>query len=373
MRTSRSSTDLPSPSVPAGIPARNRGSRQSGRCPADRKVRAVWLSGFSSAQRRHRVARAGSAASTDRPRGMPMSARINRRRLLAAALAAPAAATLLPAAARAADDTSGADGAYPSPEHPLKLHLPAPSGPYPVGTTTLHLVDRSRPDPYVTSQPYRELMVNLTYPAAGTDGYDRSGWLTAGWAANQFEVMQGMTPGSSPDLVDWAGTKAYAYADAPVGRLPGGLPVLVYSLGHWVSHSINRCATEDLASRGYVVVAFDPTFETPVEFPGGRMVPTNAAAYPPTQDFDSPEFLAWVRDLYAGRLADARFVLDRLAVLNSGGNPDEERRPLPPGLPGSLDLTRVGAFSGGVAGGVISLQLMADDSRVGAAFTGDQR
>ena len=32
---------------------------------------------------------------------------------------------------------------------PLRLSLPAPTGPYPVGATELHLVDRDRADPWV--------------------------------------------------------------------------------------------------------------------------------------------------------------------------------------------------------------------------------
>jgi hypothetical protein len=46
----------------------------------------------------------------------------------------------------------------------------------------------------------------------------------------------------------------------------------------------------------------------------------------------------------AVRAADTRFVLDELAVLNKGGNPDAEHVRLPKGLAGSLDLNRIGMF-----------------------------
>ena len=53
----------------------------------------------------------------------------------------------------------------------VRLTLPAPSGPYPVGTVALRLVDASRADPWVASQPYRELMVGIRYPARTVGGH----------------------------------------------------------------------------------------------------------------------------------------------------------------------------------------------------------
>lgn len=41
------------------------------------------------------------------------------------------------------------------------LWLPAPSGKLPVATTSLHLVDHSRTDPWVPSAGGRELMMSL--------------------------------------------------------------------------------------------------------------------------------------------------------------------------------------------------------------------
>src|SRR2546423_1946495 len=40
---------------------------------------------------------------------------------------------------------------------PVQLTLPPSTGPYPVGTVSLHLVDRSRPDPVAGPGHYREL------------------------------------------------------------------------------------------------------------------------------------------------------------------------------------------------------------------------
>jgi hypothetical protein len=45
------------------------------------------------------------------------------------------------------------------------LCLPEPTGPCPVGVTSLHLTDASRPDPWAPGVTARELMVSLWYPA----------------------------------------------------------------------------------------------------------------------------------------------------------------------------------------------------------------
>ena len=48
--------------------------------------------------------------------------------------------------------------------------LPEPTGERPVGTTSVHLTDTSRPDPWVAAVSARELMVSLWYPAMPSDG-----------------------------------------------------------------------------------------------------------------------------------------------------------------------------------------------------------
>ena len=50
------------------------------------------------------------------------------------------------------------------------LSLPEPTGPCPVGTTSLCLKDVSRPDPWAAGVSARELMVSLWYPAMPAAG-----------------------------------------------------------------------------------------------------------------------------------------------------------------------------------------------------------
>lgn len=66
------------------------------------------------------------------------------------------------------------------------------------------------------------------------------------------------------------------------------------------------------------------------------------------------------------RIADTRFVLDQLAVLAAGRNPDALGRPLPEALGQALDLRRVGIYGHSV-GGTTAAQAMYEDRRIGAA------
>ncbi|MFF8728538.1 alpha/beta hydrolase family protein [Streptomyces sp. NPDC015171] len=224
----------------------------------------------------------------------------------------------------------------------IPIRLAGPTGPAPVGAVELHLVDRSRTEPRSDAGQPRELMVTVHYPAADVRGHAMLRWLPAG-AERALKAR-------------WGGAlDAYAMpvthsADRAPAR-PGRRPVLLYSPGYTSDRTFNSLLVEDLVSWGYVVVTVDHPYDSgEVEFPDSRVVTL--------PDPDGVERAAAV----AVRAADLRFVLDRLAVLNRGGNPDAARRPLPHGLCGSLDLTRTGAF-GHSRGGAAAAAVMDLDER----------
>jgi hypothetical protein len=63
----------------------------------------------------------------------------------------------------------------------------------------------------------------------------------------------------------------------------------------------------------------------------------------------------------SSRVADVRFVLDQLAVINRGGNPDHEHKPMPAGIRGALDLSRVGMYGRSDGGSTTAAAMHADD------------
>jgi predicted dienelactone hydrolase len=70
------------------------------------------------------------------------------------------------------------------------------------------------------------------------------------------------------------------------------------------------------------------------------------------------------------RVADVRFVLDQLAALNRGNNPSHERRPLPFGLRGALDLGAIAMF-GHSDGGATTAHALHADPRIRAGINLD--
>ncbi|MFC7532689.1 alpha/beta hydrolase family protein [Actinoplanes sp. GCM10030250] len=229
---------------------------------------------------------------------------------------------------------------------PARPVLPAPAGPFPIGTVPLHLVDRSRPDPVAGPGRHRELMVSVWYPAHDTARYPRAQWmadapLSALLTHHDFPADAMRSPLTAGRV------------GAPVRRAGGRLPVVVFSHGahdHRADHTI---IVQELASHGYVVITVDHTYDAYVEFPDGRVL------QPIIDSLGSADFAA-----------DIPFVLDCVEDLAAGRNPDAEGKPLPAGLRGAPDPRRVGMF-GTSKGGTATALLMGMDSRVRAGLSLD--
>ena len=278
-----------------------------------------------------------------------MDGTLTRRLFLGAAAAAAVAS---PAAARAAG----------APHGRLRLELIPPAGPFPVGTVSLYLVDHSRRDPWVPSRP-RELMVSVWYPALNASGYPWAPWIQQAAGAlylNQFVgSLQGAGSGSSSDGLPGGSSLpgvslpvTQAREGAPVRLAGRRYPVVLYQPGYGDIRETGTGLVSDLASRGYIVVTMDDTYEVQVvEFPGGRLVTPR-----PDQNH-----------VGGARLADTRFVLSELQRLQSGANPDALHRKLPAGLSKAIDTGKTGMF-GHSLGGAMAAEVMAADHRIYAGI-----
>ncbi|MGR4878419.1 alpha/beta hydrolase family protein [Streptomyces sp. LARHCF249] len=274
---------------------------------------------------------------------------MNRRRtataaaLLALLLPLPLAAAGTSAAAGA---PSAAAGAAPVAEsRRTAVELPRPTGRFPVGQETLHLVDRSRTDPWAQSGP-RELMVTMRYPAQrGTGGPVR--YLTSE-EARLLLVDRGLEQVIPVETL--AGTAAYSRSHArPVA---GRYPLIVLSPGFTVHRSTLTALAEDLASRGYVVASVDHAYESVgTAFPGGRVLECLAC--------DKAEAGTPMQAVSDNRARDVSFLLDRL----SGPRPAWRHA-------GLIDRSRI-AMAGHSIGGASALAAMATDPRVRAGVNMD--
>ena len=254
-----------------------------------------------------------------------------RRRTFLIATAASALTGALPLSASAATD--------------LTLRLPAPTGRWPVGTTTRALVDSQRRDPW-NNAPIREIALTVFYPATVVRGLQRAPQLAPAAA----EVFKGLDAGVlHPELptsgVNWAATLTHSYVDAP--PLPGRRPTLLYSPGGADPRTIGTSVAEELASHGYVVLTLDhPGEASEVVFPDGRLRTIEIGPDVQTDPVRS-------RLMMDTRFADLRFVLDHL-----------------PDLHQSIDLRRVGVYGHSAGGATAAVSLEHPQVRAAANLEG---
>ena len=227
-------------------------------------------------------------------------------------------------------------------------YLPGPTGPYPVGTTSLWLTDTSRPDPWAAGVTARELMVSLWYPATPSEGR-RARYMTP--AESELQLTSRGITGVPPDALSTVRTNAVSDA-TPAGR-QRSLPLVVLSPGFTNSRSALTALAEDLASHGYVVAGIDHTYESfATAFPDGR-VTTCLAREARQRGTGSQEKVA------AGRAADVSFVLNELTGTH----------PAWPGA-GLIDPSRI-AMAGHSAGGAAAIAAILADSRIRAGIDMD--
>ena len=246
-------------------------------------------------------------------------------------------------------------------EHARPLSLPSPTGPFAVGRVVEDWVDSTSTDPLAPRDSMRattprELLVWIWYPAAGNRG-------TAG---TDYVPAALRRPGSSraPLLFrlltrDPSKVRAHSQPNAPLAPSRRTYPVVVMRAGASAPVVNYSTLAEDLASHGYVVVAFDAPYRTSlVTFPDGRVI-ARTPANNPELAFGSPDSARLINGLLSAWTSDIGFVLDRLnrvAAVDAGGR-----------FAGRLTLTDIGAF-GHSLGGVEAAQFCAHDVRCGAAM-----
>ena len=223
--------------------------------------------------------------------------------------------------------------------------LPAPTGPFQIGTATYHWVDELR-DELFTSAPgdKREIIVRFWYPATVEPGATPELYLTntQAWEFMTSQVAEQddwiMPPN---ELIT---TSTHAYPSAPVSDARDAYPVLVFTHGWAQLSDYYTALLEELASQGYVVAGIThPYASAPVTLQSGvvaNFVPDNRMAVETSS-------------------ADQLFVLDQLEMLNVSD---------PLGLfVGHLDLNHLGVM-GHSLGGVDAILTCVADSRCQAAL-----
>jgi len=224
-----------------------------------------------------------------------------------------------------------------------RFNLPAPTGPFAVGTTTLTLADPTRPEPHDPSVR-RTVVVQLWYPASAPTNpiahYQR--WREATLSTLYAPLLH-----------------THSHIDAPIASSHTQFPVLLFG-PRWGGQRIqNTALAEDLASHGYVVAAVDHPYNAVRVVVNGHVIEGHEALEGPGGPSSSAaaQIAFWnsTLDLWA---ADNHFVLDQLATLNSTR------------FHNALDTNHAGAF-GHSFGGAAAFRLLGLDPRVVSAVNLD--
>jgi predicted dienelactone hydrolase len=271
--------------------------------------------------------------------------------------------------------------AQPAPEpNPEKIELPAPTGPYKIGTTSWRVTDAARPETFAAAGMARQVEVLAWYPAAPDSSGKPAPYLREG--------LGELPPRLRTSFSSLSDLKTHAILDAPPAKEPKTFPVLVFSHGFGGIPSSYTALIEDLASHGYAVLSIVHPYEAmAATLADGQVISMFDEAGKPRPAFNDviaewereDEIMASVtreakeegqvrllREYLSGLRAtnatldrwvkDTKLVLDRLSAVGP--------------LASRLDLDRLGAF-GHSMGGVTSGQFCLDDRRCRAGLNLD--
>ena len=230
--------------------------------------------------------------------------------------------------------------------------LPLPTGATAIATRTLHLVDKKRAEIATEdAEDKRELMLQLWYPCQARKLPKRAKLAAYLPDFATLEAALGDNYRQNGKLLAALRVPARLNGAPRRGKR---LPLVVFSPGLGTSRLFYSSQIMALAARGFLVAAFDPSYDVEgVVFPGRRLVrrvdaaesEVEGAAKAGEELRAGPRLRVWAKDL--------RFVLDYVLQLNRQSGP----------FKGRIDTQRI-AFVGHCFGGRAVLLAASRDPRV---------
>lgn len=244
--------------------------------------------------------------------------------------------------------------------------LPGPEGPYAVGTQIETWQDASRSEDF-TDDPddLRRIVVQYWYPALPTNASAPLAYITEpDVRMPAFAKSMGLPKFLVNHIRD---VQTHSLPDAPPHPDADNLPLIVFSHGLGGMKTQNSIQAEELASRGYVVIAADHAYDAFLTlFDDGTTADYRSSGRGITTE---EEFWAARGPQLATRTADVVFMLDVIAAAqNSAEIVRQTARPNP--LWQRVDLSRIGVF-GHSFGGATSIMALDSDPRIRAAVVLD--
>ena len=238
----------------------------------------------------------------------------------------------------------------------LGVNLPKLTGSYSVGRVNYDLEDTSRHETFVNDpNKWREIVVTIYYPADPPAHAKPAPYVEGEMA--KLLTAQVHLPAAAANLIH-----SHAYENVSVSS--GTFPVVLFFPGIGTPPLEYTSTVEDLASHGYVVAMVYPTFSVPVTiFSDGSVALINQAGFRSENEPAGTDAAQTTRDrdaIGSVWVADARFTLDQLTILNRND----------PLLRDHLNLEQVGIY-GHSFGGATAAEVLRIDSRFKAGINMD--
>jgi predicted dienelactone hydrolase len=237
--------------------------------------------------------------------------------------------------------------------------IPAPDGPYQVGTSIFELTDAARAELYSGKDEPRRFQIQVWYPSEPSSSDQQAHWM------NHAEVY---SQAISQDILDLppffldhlALARLPAYQDSEVAPTDSGYPVILFSHGWTGFNAQNTGQALQLASHGYIVVGIQHTYGAVVTvFEDGTVARYNPTALPrgaPDAIYDPA-----ADELAVQWAGDIGFALDFMTEQNDASTSRFFH---------TMDLSHVGVYGHSTGGGA-AIQFCGTDERCTAVFGQD--
>lgn len=188
------------------------------------------------------------------------------------------------------------------------VKLPAPEGKYSVGTTFMSFIDKSRKDMFSDKNAYRDIAVQIWYPADNTTGKETLNFFPEGKMSDYLAQSMSM-----PNIFNQVSlVKTHSYLNADLSDKVSKYPIILFSGGYLSFPGQNTVLMENLASQGYIVFSISHPYEYfATEYPNGKIVKFNSK-----QVNDLQNELVKLSKAYSGDTSGADF--ERYQATNAG-------------------------------------------------------
>ena len=232
--------------------------------------------------------------------------------------------------------------------------LPDPEGEDFIGTETFHWIDSSRLEWFTEEKlnDYREIMAQIWYPGTSHRNKEVEPYMDFIQLRSKSIAAAGNLPSFLPSHLNLI--KTNSYLKIPCINKEGGLPVVVFSHGITGSRHLHQALFEHLSSKGYIVVAFDHSYDCNLTiFPDGRIADyrSEITGHPDSIKIRSQQIKTRTKDII--------FVLNQITKIQRGN--------LESVLNDKIDLEKI-AVGGHSFGGATAIHSAKTDKRVKACF-----